>query len=69
MATTALARVTELDRYIAEINQYPILSAEKEQQLAKQWREHGDVRAAHTLVTSNKSSPRASLISHRVRRR
>jgi RNA polymerase sigma-32 factor len=53
MATTALARVTELDRYIAEINQYPILSAEKEQQLAKQWREHGDVRAAHTLVTSN----------------
>jgi RNA polymerase sigma-32 factor len=53
MATTALARVTELDRYIAEINQYPILSAAEEQQLAKQWRDQGDVRAAHTLVTSN----------------
>ena len=53
MATTALARVTELDRYIAEINQYPILSAAEEQQLAKHWRDQGDVRAAHTLVTSN----------------
>lgn len=51
--TTALARITELDRYMAEVNAYPILSAGEEARLARRWRDHGDVAAAHALVTSN----------------
>jgi RNA polymerase sigma-32 factor len=53
MATTALARVTELDRYVAEISRYPILSPSEETRLARRWRDFQDVEAAHTLVTSN----------------
>ena len=53
MTTTALARVSDLDRYIAEINRYPLLSQEEEMELARRWKESGDVHAAHKLVTSN----------------
>ncbi len=53
MATTALARVSELDRYLAEINRYPILSPTEEERLARRWRDLGDVSAAHALVTAN----------------
>ncbi len=53
MATTALARVSELDRYIAEVSRYPILTQKEETRLAKQWRDLGDVEAAHALVTAN----------------
>lgn len=53
MTTTALARVSSLDRYLAEIGRYPLLTQEEEERLARLWRDHGDVQAAHTLVTSN----------------
>ncbi|MBW2536800.1 MAG: RNA polymerase factor sigma-32 [Deltaproteobacteria bacterium] len=53
MTTTALARVSELDRYMAEVSRFPLLSAEEEQRLARRWRDEGDVEAAHTLVTAN----------------
>ena len=53
MATTAITRVSELDRYIAQISQYPLLSQEEETRLAKRWRDYKDVDAAHTLVTAN----------------
>jgi RNA polymerase sigma-32 factor len=53
MPTTALARVNELDRYMAEIGRYPILGADEEKALAEKWRDHGDVGAAHALVTAN----------------
>ena len=53
MTTTALARINELDRYIAEVSRYPILSQEEETRLAKQWRDFGDIEAAHALVTAN----------------
>jgi RNA polymerase sigma-32 factor len=52
-ATTALAKVTELDRYMAQIRQYPILSREEEETLARRWIDNRDTEAAHTLVTSN----------------
>ncbi|MCK9462050.1 MAG: RNA polymerase factor sigma-32 [Proteobacteria bacterium] len=53
MSTRVLAVVSELDRYVAEIEKYPLLDFEEEQSLARRWRDHGDVRAAHALVTSN----------------
>ena len=49
----ALAVVSDLDRYMAQINKYPVLSREQETDLAKRWRDVGDVQAAHALVTAN----------------
>lgn len=42
-----------LVRYLEEIRQYPMLSADEEYMLAKRWHEHGDRDAAHKLVTSH----------------
>src|SRR3954464_7096605 len=42
-----------LNRYLAEIKKFPILSPEEEYMLAKRWREHGDTDAAARLVTSH----------------
>jgi len=53
MTTRALARLSELDRYMAEVSRYPLLTQEEETALAVRWQDHGDVQAAHALVTSN----------------
>jgi len=53
MSTRAITVANELDRYIAQLRQYPVLGQEEETRLARKWREEGDVQAAHTLVTSN----------------
>lgn len=42
-----------LERYLQEINKYPLLSAEEEKRLAFLWAKDGDVKAAHKLTTSN----------------
>jgi RNA polymerase sigma-32 factor len=42
-----------LNRYLAEIKKFPILSAEQEYMLAKRYAEHGDSEAAAQLVTSH----------------
>ncbi|CAO3427604.1 RNA polymerase sigma factor RpoH [Azospirillum doebereinerae] len=42
-----------LSRYINETHRYPVLAANDEFMLAKAWTEHGDVKAAHALVTSH----------------
>src|SRR5215470_1589052 len=42
-----------LDAYISTANRLPMLSAEEEQSLARQWREVGDVQAAGRLVLSH----------------
>ncbi len=42
-----------LARYLEEIRRFPMLDAEEEYMLAKRWKEHGDVEAAHKLVTSH----------------
>ena len=42
-----------LRRYLQEIRKFPLLEAEEEFMLAKRWREHDDVDAAHELVTSH----------------
>lgn len=53
--TFALAVTPEggLTRYLQEIRRFPILEPAEEYMLAKSWREHGDVDAAHKLVTSH----------------
>ena len=42
-----------LNRYLAEIKKFPILSPEEEYMLAKRWREHDDTEAAAKLVNSH----------------
>ncbi len=42
-----------LSRYLQEIRKFPMLSPEEEFRLAKEWKEHGDQKAAHKLVTSH----------------
>lgn len=39
--------------YLREIRKFPMLEANEEYMLAKAWREHGDLEAAHKLVTSH----------------
>ncbi|MFP5403563.1 MAG: sigma-70 family RNA polymerase sigma factor, partial [Gammaproteobacteria bacterium] len=42
-----------LDSYIQTVNRYPILSAEDEQRLARDWRDHENLEAARQLVLSH----------------
>ncbi len=42
-----------LSRYLDEIRRFPMLEPQQEYVLAKSWRDHGDVDAAHQLVTSH----------------
>jgi len=44
---------TSLSRYLQQIRQLPMLTAEEELSLAKRWRDKEDVDAAHKLVTSH----------------
>jgi RNA polymerase sigma-32 factor len=39
--------------YLREIRKFPILEKNEEYMLAKSWKEHGDLQAAHKLVTSH----------------
>jgi RNA polymerase sigma-32 factor len=39
--------------YLAEIRKFPMLAPDEEYMLAKRWREHDDLSAAHRLVTSH----------------
>jgi len=50
---TALVPYDPLQRYLAEIRRYPLLTPEEEHQLAVRYKEHGDVEAAYRLVTGN----------------
>ena len=42
-----------LSLYLAQIKKFPMLDAEEEYLLAKNWRENGNLKAAHKLVTSH----------------
>jgi RNA polymerase sigma-32 factor len=42
-----------LSFYLREIRKFPMLDPNEEFMLAKAWREHGDIDAAHKLVTSH----------------
>jgi RNA polymerase sigma-32 factor len=57
MATAAslpmLTPEGNLSRYLREIRSFPMLEPQEEFMLAKSWREHEDLEAAHKLVTSH----------------
>ena len=42
-----------LSIYLTQIKKFPMLDAEEEYMLAKNWRERGNLKAAHKLVTSH----------------
>jgi RNA polymerase sigma-32 factor len=42
-----------LSIYLTQIKKFPMLDAEEEYMLAKNWRENGNLKAAHKLVTSH----------------
>lgn len=47
------AHTTSLQRYMAELSNYPVLSREEEYELAMKYKNDGDLDAARKLVTSN----------------
>lgn len=49
----ALVEYDPLRLYLQEIQKYPLLSREEEQELAIRFKEHGDRQAAYRLITSN----------------
>ncbi|MEQ9487529.1 MAG: RNA polymerase sigma factor RpoH [Alphaproteobacteria bacterium] len=49
----AIGAEGNLQRYLNQIREFPMLEQEQEYMLAKSWREHGDRDAAHQLVTSH----------------
>tara|TARA_Y100001970_G_scaffold247867_1_gene316955 strand:+ start:985 stop:1935 length:951 start_codon:yes stop_codon:yes gene_type:complete len=42
-----------LSLYLSQIKKFPMLDAEEEYMLAKNWRERGNLKSAHKLVTSH----------------
>ncbi len=53
MKRNAIPSTSSLELYLSEINQFPLLTVEQEQRLARLYRDGGDTRAAHRLVTAN----------------
>ena len=52
---TNLPSITEgsLTSYLEKIKKFPMLEAEEEYMLAKSWKERGNLKSAHKLVTSH----------------
>ena len=42
-----------LNKYLQEIRKFPMLAPDEEFMLGKSWKEHGDTKAAHKLITSH----------------
>lgn len=53
LADKSLVPFDPLQRYLAEIRRYPILSREEEHRLALEYKEFGNIEAAYKLVTAN----------------
>lgn len=53
MNTLNLDKNHSMDRYVAEINRYSLLSREEERRLARQYQTKRDLQAAHALVVAN----------------
>ena len=53
MSNLPTSSVGGLSIYLAQIKKFPMLDAEEEYMLAKNWRENGNLQSAHKLVTSH----------------
>ncbi len=53
MSNLPVPSVGGLSVYLAQIKKFPMLDAEEEYMLAKNWRENGNLKSAHKLVTSH----------------
>ena len=53
MSNLPVPSVGGLSIYLSQIKKFPMLDAEEEYMLAKNWRENGNLKAAHKLVTSH----------------
>jgi RNA polymerase sigma-32 factor len=53
LKTSLPAPTTSLERYLAELSNYPILTREEEYELAMRYKKDGDLEAARKLITSN----------------
>ncbi len=54
MTSMNLPVVTDtFEHYMAQINQFELLSAEEENDLARRFRDHGDIEATHRLICAN----------------
>ncbi len=53
MSTALALRPDNIDRYVAEISRYPLLTRDEELELATRYRDLGEIAAAHKLVVSN----------------
>jgi RNA polymerase sigma-32 factor len=42
-----------LNKYLQDIRKFPMLAPDEEFMLGKRWKEHGDTKAAHKLITSH----------------
>lgn len=49
----SIALEGSLSNYLTQIKKFPMLSAEEEYMLAKNWRDRGHLKSAHKLVTSH----------------
>ena len=45
--------VGNIDAYLAQVNQIPLLTAQEEHDLATQWQQSGNIHAAQKLVLSH----------------
>lgn len=52
-SSAALVPFDPLQRYLAEIRRYSVLSREEEHKLAVEYKEYGNIEAAYKLVTAN----------------
>ena len=53
MSNLPTPSVGGLSIYLAQIKKFPMIDAEEEYMLAKNWRENGNLQSAHKLVTSH----------------
>ena len=53
LSNLPIPTVGGLSIYLSQIKKFPMLDAEEEYMLAKNWRENGNLQSAHKLVTSH----------------
>jgi RNA polymerase sigma-32 factor len=53
ISSLPIPSVSGLSIYLGQIKKFPMLDAEEEYMLAKNWKENGNLKSAHKLVTSH----------------